>query len=184
MTDDLVAKAWSEARVETIRSLRARAAEYDRVAALGGQDVKEVQRRLTEIGHPSYAQQAVAERALAEQIEALTVPHQEAVESPIDAACIALNGGNSKLARERWEPVVRTVLEAADKADGWLDQVVADQAMAPLKDLIVNLWLYVGRHAWTQLTTEQKELFADVVDEMNRRDYPDDPIPTERWWRE
>lgn len=53
-----------------------------------------------------------------------------------------------------------------------------------LKDLLVYLHLYVTQHTWTQLTTDQKELFADIVDEHRRREYPDDPVPIERWWRE
>lgn len=54
---------------------------------------------------------------------------------------------------------------------------------AALKDLISSLYLYIGRRAETQLTTEQKELLYDVTDEH----YSDQGIPTEqreRWWHE
>lgn len=69
--DALVAKAWTDARDETIRSLRSRAKEHDRIAAMGGQSSGQMQRRLAEMGHPTYAQQAIAERALADQVESL-----------------------------------------------------------------------------------------------------------------
>lgn len=67
----LVAKAWSEAKAETVRMLRGRAAEHERIAGLGGQSSEQMQRRLAEMHQPTYAQQAIAERALAEQIAAL-----------------------------------------------------------------------------------------------------------------
>jgi hypothetical protein len=74
VSDPHEAKVWSEVRVDLIRWLRSRAAEHDRIAGLGGQDDAEIQRLLAEMGVPTYAQQAVAERALAEQVEALTLP--------------------------------------------------------------------------------------------------------------
>ena len=60
-----------------------------------------------------------------------------------------------------------------------------------LRDLLSYLWLYQRRHTWTQLTTEQKELFADVVDEDHRvQDIEDGYVgtdmaytPVDRWWR-
>lgn len=70
----LVAKAWSEVRDDYVGGLRARAKEHERIAALGGQSSEEMQRRLAEMGHPTYAQQAIAERALAAQVAALTLP--------------------------------------------------------------------------------------------------------------
>lgn len=70
----IVAKAWSEARVEVVGRLRSRAAEHERLSALGGQNYEDVQRYLAEMGHPTYAQQAIAERALADQVEALILP--------------------------------------------------------------------------------------------------------------
>jgi plasmid maintenance system antidote protein VapI len=45
-------------------------------------------------------------------------------------------------------------------------------------DLIAALWLYVGRYEVMQLTTEQKDLFADIVDRVY-----DDNKPVDRWWR-
>lgn len=49
-----------------------------------------------------------------------------------------------------------------------------------LRDLIATLWLYTGRYEEKQLTTEQKELFADVV-ESHPRDFD---YEHDRWWRE
>lgn len=74
MSGDLQAKAWSEARGDVIASLRSRAAQHERIAGMGGQGTADARCRLAEMGVPTYAQQAVAERALAEQVEALTLP--------------------------------------------------------------------------------------------------------------
>lgn len=71
---DLLVTAWTEVQLETIRSLRSRSAEHERIAALGGQSSERVRRKLAEIGHPTYAQQAIAERALAGQLETLPMP--------------------------------------------------------------------------------------------------------------
>jgi hypothetical protein len=49
-----------------------------------------------------------------------------------------------------------------------------------LRGLIESLWLYIGRYEETQLTTEQKELLADVVEQRADRD---EPYEYERWWR-
>jgi hypothetical protein len=54
------------------------------------------------------------------------------------------------------------------------------ESAAALRDLVATLWLYIGRYVETQLTTEQKELLADVVEadgESGR------PFEYERWWR-
>lgn len=48
-----------------------------------------------------------------------------------------------------------------------------------LRDLIATLWLYIGRYEETQLTTEQKELLADVV-EGHERDFS---MTFDRWWQ-
>jgi len=74
MSDDRAENAWDEVRNNLVRWLRGRATENERVAALGGQDDPEIQRLLAEMGSPTYAQQAVAERALAAQIAALAAP--------------------------------------------------------------------------------------------------------------
>ena len=53
-----------------------------------------------------------------------------------------------------------------------------------LQELLSTLNLYTGRHTWTQLTTEQKELFADSIDVDHARDADDSGYRVERWWRE
>lgn len=48
--------------------------------------------------------------------------------------------------------------------------------LAKLRDLVATLWLYNGRYEETQLTTEQKELYADCVEACGSSDF-------NRWWR-
>jgi len=69
----------------------------------------------------------------------------------------------------------RYTTEAFDSADN--DR--HDKDPAALRDLIATLWLYIGRSAETQLTTEQKELLADVVEAADR----DHEFVYDRWWR-
>lgn len=59
------------------------------------------------------------------------------------------------------------------------------------EDLLGAIWLYVNwRYVTKQLTTGQKELFADAVDARSRRqadqEGPEygDPSKAERWWRD
>lgn len=59
-----------------------------------------------------------------------------------------------------------------------------DSEIAALEDLICALWLYVGwKYVTEKLTTEQRDLFADVIDRYHLREFPDDYVPTDRWWR-
>lgn len=59
------------------------------------------------------------------------------------------------------------------------ERMAALRDPARLRDLIATLWLYIGHHAETQLTTAQKELLADVV-EGHERDFS---MVFDRWWR-
>lgn len=57
------------------------------------------------------------------------------------------------------------------------------------QDLLGAIWLYIPWHYVTkQLTTEQKELFADAVDGCSGRMNADEPginlHPADRWWRD
>lgn len=52
-----------------------------------------------------------------------------------------------------------------------------------LRDLVSTLYLYVGLYEWKQLATEQKELFADVVDGGWARSPDMEGSAVERWWR-
>lgn len=61
------------------------------------------------------------------------------------------------------------------------------EAVGPYEDLLASIWLYIEwRYVTTQLTTEQKELFADSVDRSHERthDGTDEPSKAERWWRQ
>jgi hypothetical protein len=67
---------------------------------------------------------------------------------------------------------------------------LVDAQREAFEDLLGCLSLYVSwRFITKQLTTEQKELFADAHDAWQARLHADDPyfgelIPADRWWRE
>jgi len=87
--------------------------------------------------------------------------------------------------------VVKEFKTADRKIEAIIDRTEAEIREDRLKDLLTTLNLYIGHYAWTQLTTEQKELLADVVDsehekqDMNDGHWGTDLAyrPTERWWR-
>lgn len=61
------------------------------------------------------------------------------------------------------------------------------EAVGPYEDLLASVWLYIGwRYVTRQITTEQKELFADSVDRSHERSHDGigEPSMAERWWRE
>lgn len=62
-----------------------------------------------------------------------------------------------------------------------------DSRIEALEDVVATLWLHIGHHAESQLTTEQKEILADAVDAQRTRQdpQPTDPGPQQfdRWWR-
>jgi hypothetical protein len=59
----------------------------------------------------------------------------------------------------------RALTEAARQA--WHAR---DREVAGLRGLVGALWLYVGHHTETQLTTPQKELLYDVVEQLQREE--------------
>jgi hypothetical protein len=64
-----------------------------------------------------------------------------------------------------------------------------DGRLAAMRDLLGSIWLYVNwRYVTKQLTTEQKELWADVVDaDVMATRAADGEVPrgvADRWWRE
>ena len=66
---------------------------------------------------------------------------------------------------------------------------MAEQLGERYEDLLGSIWLYVNwRYVTKQLTTEQKELFADAVDAHSARLNAGEPEidlhPVERWWRD
>ena len=52
--------------------------------------------------------------------------------------------------------------------------------------VLAQLWLYTNwRYVTSQLTTEEREIWADAIDNHWRRVDPADPIdPVDRWWRD
>lgn len=83
---------------------------------------------------------------------------------------------------------VRSIKEKVDSAGailtGWRELAGPEASKTEaLEDLVCSLWLYTGRYEWTQLTTEQKELWADALDKHQLAEYPDEFTPQERWWR-
>jgi hypothetical protein len=76
----------------------------------------------------------------------------------------------------------------ADDARAILDAAAPDLAQR-YEDLLASIWLYVPWHWVTsQLTTPQKELWADAIDAGHARAAAEDPgldpLPAERWWRD
>ena len=65
-------------------------------------------------------------------------------------------------------------------ADREADRIieVVERKEDPLRDLVATLWLYIGGEDEARLTTDQKELLADTVEEMS-----EEPMEYDRWWR-
>lgn len=92
---------------------------------------------------------------------------------------------------ERW----KSAWQGADREwaeDRKLGQWLVAEARAEavdLRDLLGAIWLYISwRYVTKQLTTEQKEMWADAVEEWQRRinggvDPADDEVSVDRWWR-
>lgn len=59
---------------------------------------------------------------------------------------------------------------------------VVEAETAAYRDLLADIWLYVDcRYVTRQLTTEQKELWADAVEVASD---PEAQVTVDRWWRE
>lgn len=79
--------------------------------------------------------------------------------------------------------------EAIDAVDDVMRTIYGFAPETPLKtkaavqqDTLAALSLYISRHTWTQLTTEQKECLADAID-LDRQGEPN-LAPVDRWWRD
>lgn len=79
--------------------------------------------------------------------------------------------------------------EAIDAVNDVMRSIYGFAPETPLKtkaalqqDTLAALSLYISRHTWTQLTTEQKECLADAIDK-DRQGEPD-LAPVDRWWRD
>lgn len=95
---------------------------------------------------------------------------------------------------EEFEPDVRYIVEAAAPilAEHREEEIRADERrkvaeqITAYEDLLGSIWLYIGwRYVTKQLTTDQKNLFADAVDtDLRRSDAfaADECAPVDRWW--
>lgn len=70
---------------------------------------------------------------------------------------------------QRWAKMV----ELYDDLKGQIDEII---------ETLLYIELHIGRHEWKQLTTSQKDLLADLIDERRSAEY-NDYEPMERWWR-
>lgn len=70
--------------------------------------------------------------------------------------------------------------EAASKLLDVPESVALRIRIDELSELLAQINLYISPHVWGNLTTRQKELFADCLDEQRE---PDDE-PVERPWRD
>lgn len=61
-------------------------------------------------------------------------------------------------------------------------RVVASQ-YEMMWEILLSLNLYIGEYEWKQLTTEQKNFFADLIDTYRAENFPEDHEPMERWWQ-
>lgn len=108
----------------------------------------------------------------------------------------ALAGGQVKVLRERLEKeglpeeagltgLLRHLdgNRAISEGVGLMIVQTQSEKLVALRDLVCSLWLYTSQYTWAQLTTSQKELFADVVDAMQAREYEGSFEPIDRWWR-
>lgn len=85
-----------------------------------------------------------------------------------------------------------TMARRAAREDGQPDvnpaRLETDALLAEIAELVADMDLYIGRHQYKQLTTRQKELWADLVDAASVRQAltEDEPQPrrTVRWWRD
>lgn len=62
-------------------------------------------------------------------------------------------------------------------------------ALRPYEDLLASIWLYIPwQYVTKQLTTPQKEMFADAIDAAHARRDAEESEPdgylVERWWRD
>lgn len=73
-----------------------------------------------------------------------------------------------------------------------VDDIINNPLLTEVADLLAYLDLHLGRYPWTQLTTRQKEVMADLIDNagtIEQLNNPDEyrpgesPRRVERWWR-
>lgn len=87
-----------------------------------------------------------------------------------------------------WEPKDRNnwdVFVAGGTYDhstqGYVERL--EQRQTEYREILHCIWLYVNWHYVTkQLTTEQKNLWANAIDLCSRADHPGAAAVAERWW--
>lgn len=68
------------------------------------------------------------------------------------------------------------------KVKAIFDAEAAAQQQQDIRDLAATLWIYSNwRYITRNLTTQQRELWADVIDEWHAKQ--GEPDKVERWWR-
>lgn len=91
-----------------------------------------------------------------------------------------------KQVRDAIDYDVRAVDQYGDLyVDGIEDAATAVMAevVTPLVDMLTYIELHMNRYQWKVLTTDQKNLLADLIDEERATEFPDDHTPIERWWQ-
>lgn len=119
---------------------------------------------------PAEAVQAAAEALAAHPWN--SYPHAAHGEHNFDVGCLVCQADLG--------PISRVALEAAAP-------VLAAQVRREYEDLLGSIWLYIGwRYVTKQLTTPQKNLFADAVEaDLKRGDAFEDgeaEAAVDRWW--
>lgn len=91
------------------------------------------------------------------------------------------SGGHAKTPLEAMK-FIGSLRNMLDVAKG--ETKAATEREARYQELLADVWLYIDwRWVTKQLTTDQKELFADAVDaDLNRSGDPDPK--SDRWWRD
>lgn len=75
--------------------------------------------------------------------------------------------------------IVAHIHTAGRRIDAILDKVTFDQQ----RELLALMWLYADwKYVTRNLTTAQKDLWADAIDEYHANQGLDTKV--ERWWRE
>ncbi len=95
-----------------------------------------------------------------------------------------------------WKRVVGKNLLRHEVVEFWPDllkawdrkykgSIVGVDSMDDIADLCFSLNLYLPLHTWKQLTTDQKNLLADLIDMATAELYAAEKLePIERWWRD
>lgn len=116
------------------------------------------------------ARHAIAATPIAEDVVHYLLEAGWSPPTPANTALLAEVAASRDLYRANWD-TART------------GNTVLLEQLGRYQDLLSSIWLYVSwRYVTKQLTTEQKELWADAVDKVSALHDPDDPVKVDRWW--